>query len=87
MSTWIRVPEDGVLTVRNGHAAAISVVIRPGLHPTVVQDGVHTYPAEWRGFIWHGGTAEHWQFHSSPIREVRVRKDNDGSTWVLVIWK
>ncbi len=86
-SCWVLLPEDGVLTVRNGHAAAITVVVRPGLHPAVVQDGVHTYPVEWKGFIWHGGVSEHWQFASGPVKEVRLRTDNNGDRWVLIVWK
>ena len=87
VSCWILVPESGVITVKNGHASAVSVVVRPGLHPFIEYEGKHVYPVEWRGFVWHGGTSEHWLYPTGPVREVRVRKENDDSNWVLVVWK
>ena len=86
-SCWILLSGDGVTTVRNGRASAVSIVIRPGLHPTIVQDGVHTYPIAWKGFIAHEGAYEHWQFAIGPVKEVRVRTDNDGSKWLLIVWR
>ena len=84
---WILLPEDGVLTVRNGLAAPISVVVQPGLHPTVVCGATHIYPNAWNGFIYHGGTVEHWLYPTGPVREIQIRKDNDGRKWVLVTWQ
>jgi hypothetical protein len=86
-SCWILLPEDGVVTVQNGHSQPVSIVIRSGLHPTVVVEGDHFYPRSWKGFIAHNGALEHWDYPTGPVRQIRVRKNNDGTKWLLVVWK
>ena len=87
MNSWILLADAEEIVVRNGEAPPVRVVISRGLHPAVVYEGTYVYPYAWKGFIHCRGACEHWQYPTGPVREVRIRKDNDGSTWVLVIWK
>ena len=87
MSTWIRVPEDGVITVQNGYSQPVRVVVQKALHPTIEYEGNCVYPVEWKGFVHVNGTSEHWEYPTSPVRQIRVRTDNDGTRWILVVWK
>ena len=86
-SCWISTSEECEIVVRNGEAQPVRIVIARGLHPIIVCEGTHFYPRTWEGVIYHNGTMERWKYPTGPVREIRVRTDNDGTKWALVIWK
>jgi len=82
---WVLLPEDGVVTVKNGDSQPTRIVIRPGLYPTVVYGASHFYPRSWAGFITHDGEITEWNYPSGPVHQVKIQVDKESNRWVSII--
>ncbi len=85
MNTWIKVPWNKRVVVKNDTHQRVCVVMNS--RPIIVSDNCEFYPRTWEGIRGQDGEKVTWHFPMGPVRTLLTYKDKSHRKWVSVIWR